>query len=164
MLFLLFSFGKSFSQINNDYLKVGENTPRITGMDQFNSNIDSDEILKNNKVLLLFYIGNWCPHCKKHLLSLKENLEGLTKKGLYVIVVTPEKVDKILNTTKNFNATFSIIHDVDNKIMNAYKVAIEVNKENIPKYLSFTKKKITEYNEINNNILPVPATYIIIKK
>ncbi len=48
--------------------------------------------------------------------------------------------------------------------MNAYKVAIEVNKENIPKYLSFTKKKITEYNEINNNILPVPATYIIIKK
>lgn len=45
--------------------------------------------------------------------------------------------------------------------MNAYKVAIEVNKENIPKYLSFTKKKITEYNEINNNILPVPATYII---
>ncbi len=79
------------SQINTDYLKIGENAPKIIGVDQFNVKIDSDSISKTNKILLLFYRGNWCPYCKKHLASLQENLEELTKKGFYIIVVTPEK-------------------------------------------------------------------------
>ena len=158
-LILFYSIGNAISQINNEHLKIGELAPKIVGIDQFDSKIDSDIILKEHKVLLLFYRGNWCPYCKKHLASLQENLEELTKKGIYVIVVTPEKADKIKETTDKFNAKFSIIYDSDNKIMNDYKVAFEVNEQNVPNYLSFTLNKIKEYNK--NNVLPVPATYLI---
>jgi len=158
-LILFFSIGNAISQINNEHLKIGELAPKIVGIDQFDSKIDSDIILKEHKILLLFYRGNWCPYCKKHLASLQENLEELTKKGIYVIVVTPEKADKIKETTDKFNAKFSIIYDSDNKIMNDYKVAFEVNEQNVPNYLSFTLNKIKEYNK--NNVLPVPATYLI---
>ncbi|WP_299527166.1 peroxiredoxin-like family protein [uncultured Lutibacter sp.] len=160
-LFLVFTIGKATSQINNEHLKVGELAPKIVGIDQFNTEIDSDEILKENKILLLFYRGNWCPYCKKHLASLQENLEKLTEKGIYVIVVTPEKVEKTKETTTKFNSTFSIVHDINNKIMNDYKVAFEVNENNVTSYLDFTKNKIQEYNVKDNNVLPVPATYII---
>jgi len=160
----LFSVSSSISQINNEYIKIGEVGPKIEGVDQFNRAIDSDQILKESKILLLFYRGNWCPYCKKHLASLQENLEELSKKGVYVIVVTPEKVEKVQETTLNLNATFSIIHDESNKIMSDYKVAFEVNEQNVPSYLSFTQKKIKEYNELENNILPVPATYLIGKE
>ncbi len=160
-LFFLFSFGNVVSQINNDYLQIGETAPKIVGVNQFNVSIDSDELLKENKILLIFYRGNWCPYCKKHLASLQENLEKLQKKGVYVIVVTPERVDKIEETTRKWDATFSILHDSNNEIMNDYKVAFEVNQENVPNYLSFTQKRIQEYNEIENNVLPVPATYLI---
>ena len=151
------------SQINNDYLKIGEKAPQITGIDQFNQAIDSQEILKENKILLIFYRGNWCPFCKKHLLKLQENLEKFKSKGIRVLVVTPEKADKIEETTENFQSTFSILHDEDNKIMEAYKVSFEVNEQNVPSYFKFTKDKIKEYNEIENNVLPVPATYLISK-
>jgi peroxiredoxin len=30
-------------------------------------------------------------------------------------------------------------------------------------YFNFTKKKVKEYNKENNDVLPVPATYIINK-
>jgi len=160
-LFFLLTVGKAISQINNDYLKVGEYAPKIDGIDQFNNAIDSDQILKESKILLLFYRGNWCPYCKKHLADLQIFLENLNEKGIYVIVVTPEKVEKIQETTTSLNSTFSIIHDVNNKIMSDYKVAFEVNEQNVPRYLSFTQKKIHEYNEIQNNTLPVPATYLI---
>ena len=76
----------SFSQINNDHLDIGEKAPSIIGVDQFDQAINSAEVLKDQKVLLVFYRGNWCPHCRKHLASLQENLETLTKKGLFVIV------------------------------------------------------------------------------
>jgi peroxiredoxin len=151
----------SFSQINNDHLDIGEKAPSIIGVDQFDQAINSAEVLKDQKVLLVFYRGNWCPYCRKHLASLQENLETLTKKGLFVIVVTPEKVERTKETTTNLNATFSIIHDVDNKIMNDYKVSFDVNKQNVTSYFGFTQKKIEAYNAENNNTLPVPATYLI---
>ncbi|WP_372767118.1 peroxiredoxin-like family protein [Lutibacter sp.] len=162
-LFLFFTMGKAISQINNEHLKVGEISPNIVGVDQFKTTIDSDEILKNKKILLVFYRGNWCPHCRKHLLSLQENLEKLTEKGVYVIVVTPEKVEKIQETTKRLKTSFSIVHDVNNKIMNDFKVAFEVNEQNVTNYFQSTINNIRAYNETNNNVLPVPATYIIDK-
>ena len=150
-----------FSQINKEHLKVGEEAPLISGVDQFNKQINSNEILKNNKILLLFYRGNWCPYCRKHLKTLQENLVELTNKGYYVIVVSPEKPEKTEETTKKVKATFSIIHDIDNTIMKSYKVAFEVNKETVQSYYGFTKNKIEEYNQQDTNTLPVPATYII---
>ncbi|PHS54726.1 MAG: hypothetical protein COB01_00905 [Lutibacter sp.] len=160
-IFLFFSMWKVNAQINNDYLKIGKNAPRIQGIDQFSNSINSDKILKNNKVLLIFYRGNWCPYCKKHLASLQENLDKFIKKGVYVIVVTPEKVNKVKETSAEFKSAFSIIHDVDNKIMINYKVAFDVTKENVPNYFEFTLNKVREYNESYNDVLPVPATYLI---
>ena len=158
---LLFCLSKTYSQINDEHLKIGEAAPRIVGIDQFNNTIDSDKILKNNKILLLFYRGNWCPYCKKHLTKLEENLQKFMDKGVRVIVVTPEKVEKVKETTKKWNASYSILHDVNNEIMKNYKVAFDVNEATVPKYFSFTVNKIREYNETENNVLPVPATYII---
>ena len=157
---ILFTF-IGFSQIDSDYLKVGEVAPSINGVDQFDKVINSSDILKENKILLLFYRGNWCPYCRKHLKLLQENLEELTNKGYYVIVVSPEKPEKTEETSEKIKATFSIIHDVDNTIMKAYKVAFEVNKENVKSYYDYTRNKVKKYNQEDNNTLPVPATYII---
>lgn len=160
ILFILFSFA-GFSQIDNEHLNVGEVAPLISGVNQFDKVINSSDILKEKKILLLFYRGNWCPYCRKHLKTLQENLEELTKKGYYVIVVSPEKPEKTEETSNKVKATFSIIHDVDNTIMKAYKVAFEINKENVKSYYNYTKNKVEKYNRENNNTLPVPATYII---
>lgn len=151
----------AFSQINKQHLEVGEKAPVIIGTDQFGKIINSEKILKNQKILLIFYRGNWCPYCRKHLKSLQNNLEALSKKGYFVLVVSPEKVEKIKETSKMFNATFSIVHDADSKIMNDYKVAFQVNKTNVPTYFNFTREKVAEYNEVGDDNLPVPATYII---
>lgn len=161
--FFFISIGQAISQINYEYINVGEIAPKIEGIDQFNTVIDSEQILKESKILLVFYRGNWCPYCKKYLARLQENLEKLSEQGVSVIVVTPERDEKIQETTVYTKAAFSIIHDTANKIMHDFKVAFEVNEENVPRYLSATQKKIQEYNEIENNVLPVPATYLIDK-
>ncbi|MFK5959121.1 MAG: peroxiredoxin-like family protein [Lutibacter sp.] len=162
-LLLVFTINIASSQVNNKHLNIGDIAPQIIGVDQFNTKIDSEILLNNKKIMLVFYRGNWCPHCKKHLISLQKNLDKFVKKGIYVIVVTPERADKIKETIEKFNSTFSIIHDVDNIIMNNYKVAFDVNKNNVINYFEFTLKKVREYNETENDVLPVPATYLIDK-
>ncbi|NOQ91822.1 MAG: redoxin domain-containing protein [Flavobacteriaceae bacterium] len=160
ILTLIFSLNIS-AQINNEHLEVGDVAPQIIGIDQNGKEINSIEILKYNKILMVFYRGNWCPHCKKHLGSLEEHLNEFTKKGVFVMVVTPESEDRTKETAEKWKTNFSIIHDVENKIMNAYKVAFEVNEENVPNYYGYVTNKVTTYNVENNNVLPVPATYII---
>jgi len=160
ILILVLSVSLS-AQINNEHLKVGEKAPQIIGVDQNGKKINSTEILKQNKILMVFYRGNWCPHCKKHIGSLQEHLNEFTKKGIFVMVVTPESIDKTKETAEKWKTNFSIVHDVNNKIMNNYKVAFEVNKENVPNYYGYVTNKVASYNVENNNVLPVPATYII---
>ena len=160
-LVILFSTYNITSQIINEHLEVGNQAPEIIGIDQNGLKINSTEILKNNKILMVFYRGNWCPHCKKHLKSLQDHLNEFAKNGVYVLVVTPETVEKTKETQEKLKTTFSIVHDKDNKIMNDYKVAFEVNKENVPNYFDAITKKIADYNVKNNNVLPVPATYLI---
>lgn len=160
-LFQFLFIGKVTSQINNEHLKIGEIAPKISGIDQFGNKINSDEILEKNQILLIFYRGNWCPYCNKHLNSLEENLQKLQAKNIKVLLVSPEKTAKINETSVKFHNSFSIIYDSNDIIMNNYKVAFNVTKENVPKYFEFTLKKVTEYNEKENLVLPVPATYLI---
>ncbi len=150
-----------YAQINEEHLKIGDNAPTILGIDQFGNRINSDIILQHNKILLLFYRGNWCPYCRRHLKALSENLEQLTKKGYQVLVVTPENIEKTKETSTLFEVNYSIIHDTDNKIMNEYLVAFDVNKQNVTNFYKFTLNKIKKYNEPDNAVLPVPATYVI---
>lgn len=151
----------SFAQINYDHLNVGDTAPRIQAVDQFGATIDSDELLNKGKVLVVFYRGSWCPHCNRHLASLEENLEEFKRKGVSVIVVTPERPDKIEEASEKWKASYSIVHDMNNEIMTAYKVAFDVNEENVPRNFSALQKRLDQYNAENNHVLPVPATYII---
>ena len=72
-IFQFLFIGSAISQINNDYLKLGASAPKIVGINQFGEKIDSEEIIKNNRILLLFYRGYWCKYCKSHLKKLESH-------------------------------------------------------------------------------------------
>lgn len=148
-------------QINSEHLDIGEQAPLITATDQNGYAINSKEILQSEKILLVFYRGNWCPHCKKHLGELEKNLKTLKEKGVFVLVVTPESVEKTQETQEKFNTSFSIVHDSGNQIMKDYKVAFEVNESNVPNYYGKVTELVNEYNTESEKMLPVPATYLI---
>ncbi|MGI9533106.1 peroxiredoxin-like family protein [Lutimonas sp.] len=162
-LFLTFSTGLLMGQIDNEHLKVGASAPRIIAKDQHGELIDSQEILKEHQLLLIFYRGNWCPHCQKHLNALQSHLQELKSKGVFVVVVSPESEARTKETSEMISSDFAIVHDKGNVIMNDYKVAFEVNKETVPTYYEKMNDLLATYNVDNSNVLPVPATYLISK-
>ncbi len=159
--FILFFTVFTYGQINLSPLALGDVAPTILGTDQFGRAVNTTELLPEHKILLIFYRGNWCPHCKKHLAKLQDNIEDLSDKNVKVLVVTPEKFEQINKTSKNWNASYSILHDTDNEIMEAYHVAFEVNQGNVPNYFEAVSQKVAENNGADNMVLPVPATYLI---
>lgn len=161
---LLLSCFNSYAQLPENHLNIGDKAPSFKGVDQNGKTINTKTILKEKQILLVFYRGGWCPSCRKHLTELQTYLESFTKKGYYVVVVTPESAEKTKETSDKIQAGFSILHDSDNTIMKNYKVLYEVNEQNVTNYYEIIKKKVLEYNTNNNLVLPVTATYIINKK
>lgn len=147
--------------MNSEHLKIGDEAPLILAKDQNGKEINSANILKEHQILLIFYRGNWCPYCNQHLSSLHERLKEFEEKGVFVLVVSPEKVSKTVETGSKYDNEFSVVHDTDNKIMTDYKVAFEVNEKTVPMYYEKLQVRLAEYNESSNMVLPVPATYLI---
>lgn len=149
----------SYSQ--TDSLQIGDIAPSFMGYNQDSILVNSDTILKEHKVVLIFYRGSWCPYCQRHLSALQDSIQFIKEKGAEVVVVTPEKYESQKEMIDKTGATYSIIHDKDYTIMKKYHLDFKISKETVPRYLPFVKQKTRKANENNDDILPIPATYVI---
>lgn len=155
----LFSFG--FISLDNPQgLNLGEQAPDFNSVNQNNKPIQLKKLIESGPVVLIFYRGEWCPYCNKQLKALEDSMSFITSKGASIIAVTPESHSNIKKTIEKTNVTYSIIQDNNSNIMNAYKVAFELDEKTRNKYKGYGVV-LMERNESNGNNLPVPAVYII---
>jgi peroxiredoxin len=159
---LLFSLPVLATAQKPEPLYIGDKAPNFLALDQFEKRISLKDQLKEGPVVLVFYRGQWCPHCNRHMSSIQDSLQMILDAGASIIAITPEKGEKIEKTVEKSGATFSIVYDENHHIMDKYKVTFK---------LSGWKRFIYGLGGININkasgnkdsALPVPATYIIAK-
>lgn len=157
LLLLLISFGAS-AQNAESMFNIGDVAPDITGEDQYGNSISTNVLREQGKqVLVIFYRGNWCPYCQKHLKELDEKFQSFQEKGVSVLVISPEKPEKMEETAEELENQIPLIFDKDNKIMQDYGVAFELPND----FSKWTLKRVDDYNTYGNRVLPVPATYLI---
>jgi peroxiredoxin len=118
------------------------------------------ELLKKGPVVISFYRGQWCPYCNRHMSNLQDSLPIITAAGATLVAITPEKNTEIEKTIHKTGASFSIVYDEGHKIMDAYQVTFKV--DGFKNLLHFAEGvNINKASGNSDNVLPVPATYII---
>lgn len=161
-LIILFSLSLLAQAQKPQPLFIGDKAPSFLALDQFEKRVSLKDRLENGPVIVVFYRGQWCPHCNRHMSNIQDSLQMILDAGASVIAITPEKGEKIEKTVQKSGATFSIIYDENHHIMDKYQVTFK---------LSGWKRFIYGLGGININkasgnrdsALPVPATYIIAK-
>lgn len=159
---LLFSFSLLAQAQKPQPLFIGDKAPKTLALDQFEKRVSLKDRLENGPVIIVFYRGQWCPHCNRHMSQIQDSLQMILDAGASVIAITPEKGEKIEKTMEKSGASFSIVYDENHLIMDRYHVTFK---------LSGWKRFIYGIAGININkasgnkdsALPVPATYIIAK-
>ena len=152
-----------FAQEKPEGLFINSKAPDFKAVDQNGNNIRLKDMVKNGKVVLFFYRGNWCPYCSRQLKQLQDSLELFVDKGVQVVAITPEKVEGISKTVEKSSATFPIIHDEEGKIMKAYDVRFALDEKSVSRY-KMSGIDLAAMNGKNGTNLPVPAVYIINKE
>ncbi len=148
----------SFSQTSS--FAVGDAAPNINSITHSGTSFDLKKATQNGPVVVLFYRGYWCPYCSKQLKALTDSLYLLTEKNATVVAITPEKNESVDKTIEKTKANFAIISDTTNSILKAYGVNFTVDDKTLERYKGFG----VDFEKVNgntDNILPVPAVYII---
>ena len=160
---ILFCNAQLFAQNKPEGLKINDKAPDFTAVDQKGEKVNLKKQLKKGNVVLIFYRGQWCPYCNKQLKQLEDSIGFIKAKGATVLAITPEVPENISKTIAKTNASYSVLYDEGLKIMNAYKVAFQVEAKTVEKYKGYGIDFL-KANGSNGANLPVPAVYIISKK
>ncbi len=140
-------------------LPVGAEAPMFEAFSLSGDKIDTREILKKKKIVLIFYRGKWCPQCNRYLSNLSDSLKLI--KDAEVLVVGSESFENSRKTSRKTNASFILIPDTSLKILKAYDVLFYVTRKYGRMVSVYLMKNLAKSNGQEEAVLPVPATYII---
>lgn len=142
-------------------LSIGESVSNITVIDHVGRKQELYELLTRGKVIVIFYRGQWCPFCIPFLRKIQKELLQIYSRGTSVLLVTPEKQEKIQITHSKTDTTIPIIHDKDYKLMDLFDVSFVPNR--IEKFVCniMLGAGLKKAHSDKSQTLPIPATFII---
>jgi len=142
-------------------LLEGDKAPDFVATDTEGNDVSLASLLEKGPAILMFYRGQWCPVCNRHLNAFQDSVQLLLAKGASVIAIAPETTENAQKTLENTKVKFPIIPDTEGKIMDAYKVSFKVTEDYVSKIETHLNTNIAQNNGSSESKLPVPATYII---
>jgi peroxiredoxin len=110
---------------------------------------------------VIFYRGQWCPICSRHLSILQDSLTYLEDKGVKVVAISPEKQENLKKTEEKTDASFTLLYDEDYKISKMFDVLFRPDEETITVYNERLDANLAEAHSDQSQRLPIPATFII---
>lgn len=100
---------------------VGTSAPDFTGTDQHGKSISLSDFL-GKTVVLYFYPKDDTPGCTAQACNFRDNYEDLTAKDLVIIGVSTDSEKSHKKFAEKYKLPFSLIADIDQKIVTAYGV------------------------------------------
>jgi peroxiredoxin len=144
-------------------LPVGEKAYLFKVTDQQGQEYSLQDALEKGPVVVVFYRGQWCPVCNKHLSALQDGLDKIYATGATVVAISPEKTEYLQKTAAKTGAKFTLLHDKDYKIAQGYDVLFLPASTTRAMYNTALRAKLGEAHSDDSEQLPIPATYIINK-
>lgn len=141
-------------------LKAGAQMPPFALKDSSGKTVSSDDLLKRNNLVLVFYRGAWCPYCNLYLKKLQENLPQITAKGGQIVAVSIEKPDDSLSVAEKNDLKFTVLSDPNLEVAKKFGIVYQLPQETDDKYKS-KGLDVARHNEMDKPELPLGSTYIV---
>jgi len=154
------NLGKEYTSILK--LQAGDKAYDFTLSNAVGNSINLYEVLKTNRVVLVFYRGAWCPYCNLILNQYQSVLAEIKEAGATLIAISPQSPDGSLTMKEKNALQFEVLSDNGNLIAKEY-TTVHPNPEKSLKKMGELGYDYDGYNSDVNSELPVPATFVIEK-
>ena len=165
VLFMLVNHWAAWSQFKSDEevkgLAVGAQVENFQLKTIEGEVFDLSEALKKGKVIVIFYRGQWCPYCNRHMAALQDSLDLIQEKGAQIIAIASEKPEVSAQIQKKTGAQFIFLYDEDYKVSQQFDVLFLPSKTTRTMLNSVAKADLKNNYSDDSERLPIPATFII---
>jgi len=144
-------------------LNVGAKMPSFSLQDSNGKTIESDDLLKQANLVVVFYRGSWCPFCNLYLRNLQKNLAQIKAAGGNLVAVSVENPDNSLSVAKKNELDFTVLSDPNLTVARKFGIVYQMPKKTDELYKS-KGLDVAKHNEMEKAELPLSATYIVNKK
>ena len=110
-----------YSDVASVTLEVGSSAPDFKLQSLDGGWVRLSELL-GNKVLMIFYRGQWCPFCVGHLQDIQSLLPELEKRGYQVLAISPEDATDMQKIADRMDRPYRFLSDINLKVTNLYGI------------------------------------------
>lgn len=153
-----------------EFMQIGDKAPDFVSITQEGNTISLRNYKGKKNVLLLFYShaiystpeSPVRTESINRILSLVQRAWVLDNKNVEVIVITPDSREQIQAMIEEIGTKVTFCHDKNNAIVNTYKSAYQVPKNN-PELENLKTAGVELHQNANTNYytIPVPVVYLI---
>jgi len=163
------AFGKSIQDlkaqnIESNSIGTGKRFPDFSLPNINSETISLNELLNltTGKVIIAFFRGSWCPYCNLELKALQDNLKHITNKSATLVVISPQTPEHNQELKSTHHLGFELLTDKNNTLAKQLGISFKL-KDDVTSVYNSLGIELAEYNENNNNELPVPAVFVVDK-
>lgn len=162
LLCSLGAFAQSYPQADELVgLQVGDTVKSFQAISQDSSLFRLDSALQKGPVVIMFYRGQWCPVCNRHMKKVQDSLGFINETGAQLIAISPEKPEYLTKSAEKTGAIFTLLYDSAYAIGEQFQVVFKPSSVDRLKYNSLLGAKLDQAHSDNSERLPIPATFIL---
>lgn len=144
-------------------LNVGAKMPSFSLKDIGGKTVDSDDLLKKNNLVIVFYRGAWCPFCNLYLQNLQKHAAQIKEAGGSIVAISVENPDNSSSVARKNELQFTVLSDPKLEVARKFGIVYQLPKETDETYKS-RGLDVAKHNEMERAELPLGATYIVDQK
>jgi peroxiredoxin len=117
---------------NNDGLDVGAAAPDFSLPTADGGSFSLASARAEGPVVLVFFRGHWCPHCRKQLSELEARKADFAAQGAKLVVVSVDGPEDSAKLAEKLTLTLPIASDPKAEVLAAYEVVDVANGIALP--------------------------------
>lgn len=122
-------------------IKIGSEIPDVVLYTLEGKEVNLPELVKEQKSILIFYRGGWCPYCNLHLSELQKIEAQLVEIGYKIIAISVDEPEALSATMEKHNLKYELYSDKNADVCKAFGLAFDSGAK--------------------HHVLPVPAVFLV---
>lgn len=149
------------SRIQFNVVKIGEEFPDFSLLNQINDRVSSKELLKEGPLVITFYRGFWCPYCNIDLANLKHYIPEIDTLGAKMLTISPERPEFSKKIIAMQKLNFDILWDEGNGLAEQIGLKFQLPQDLKELYRDNFHINLKQYHGDNEWSLPMPARFLV---
>jgi len=124
------------------------------------SSFEFDVQSRQQKSILIFYRGGWCPYCNRQLMDLRKIDDDLVNLGYDLFFISADRPAKLSEGSLSDDPPYTLLSDNTLDVAKAYGIAFKVDEETVSRYKR-GGLDLEDASGYSHHLLPAPSVFLL---